>query len=162
LRDPIRTEVLVAYISRYLSQPATSVLGGNAPSTPTLQFAGATLHLTDRTLRNAHGGVVLTPREVELVELLVRCEGRVVSYDMLYSEILERRFRGDTSNLRVLLGKLATTTRPLGLAARDWIEVIPKSGYRYHPRTPKGDVFPGRDLPRRTKGSRNKGRSKPV
>jgi DNA-binding response OmpR family regulator len=131
LRDPIRTEVLLAYINRYLSSPCSAPTGGAAPPAPTLRFADATLHLTDRTLRNSRAAVVLTPREVELVEVLVRCAGQVVSYDLLYSEILGRRFRGDTSNLRVLLGKLAATTRTLGLEVRNWVEVIPKNGYRY-------------------------------
>jgi hypothetical protein len=50
---------------------------------------------------------------------------------MLYSEILGRRFAGETSNMRVLLGKLGKTTAKVGLDVRQWVEVIPKLGYRY-------------------------------
>lgn len=132
LRDPVRVEVLVAYVAKYSADPTPPMTGRVAAHGPTLSFAGATLHLTDRTLRLQHSQVALTPREVELLELLVRCAGQVVTYEMLYSEILGRRFRGDTSNLRVLLGKLAASARPLGIKVRDWVEVIPKGGYRYH------------------------------
>ena len=42
-----------------------------------------------------------------------------------------RRFRGDTSNLRVLLGKLTASAVSLGISLQKWVEVIPKLGYRY-------------------------------
>jgi DNA-binding response OmpR family regulator len=134
LRDPVRTEVLLAYLARYLSASRHSPNDSAAAHSTVLPFAGAALHLTDRTLHHDCAKVVLTPREVELIELLVRCDGEVVTYEMLYSQIFDRRFRGDTSNLRVLLGKLAASLRPLDLAVRDWVEVIRKSGYRYRSR----------------------------
>ena len=84
----------------------------------------------DRTAR-------LTPREVELVECLVATEGEIATYETLFSEILNRPFQGDTSNMRVLLGKLTDSAAGIGLAVRDWVDVIPKLGYRYRTVRPK-------------------------
>jgi DNA-binding response OmpR family regulator len=79
-------------------------------------------------------------REVELLEILVACPDKVVTYQTLYSEILGRHFRGETANMRVLLGKLTQSFATLGCALRDWIDVIPKGGYRYRssPRSAAG------------------------
>lgn len=131
LHDPVRTEVLLAHLARYLADPWSGRPASAASVPTTLTFAGATLHLTDRTLQLAGRDVTLTPREAQLIELLVRCAGQVVTYEMLFSEILGRPYRGDTSNLRVLLGKLVGSTRRIGIDTRAWVEVIAKSGYRY-------------------------------
>jgi DNA-binding winged helix-turn-helix (wHTH) protein len=74
---------------------------------------------------------VITPREALLLELLIRAEPEVVSYETLYNEILGRKFRGDTSNMRVLLAKLSISARAVGITLRSHINVIPKTGYRY-------------------------------
>ena len=131
LRDPIRTDLLLAYLAKYQrdSQPA-STRSRSGPGAA-LPFAGGALHRGDRKLRKGGKTAPLTPREIELIELLVGTAGTVVSYETLYSEILNRPFRGDTSNMRVLLGKLTTSAATIGLAVRSWVEVIPKTGYRY-------------------------------
>lgn len=127
LRDPVRADLLIAYLAKYLRDSV------NAPAPPrsaSIPFAGAQLNPLERTLRLDDQAVTLTPREVTLVELLVDAAGRVVTYDSLYSHILGRRFRGDTSNMRVLLGRLGSTIKPLGIQLRDHVDVIAKTGYR--------------------------------
>ena len=80
----------------------------------------------------------------------------MVSYETLYDKILHRSFGGDTSNMRVLLGSLAASAARIGLTVRSWVEVIPKSGYRYRadgptamahdsPCPPAADATPGFD-----------------
>jgi DNA-binding response OmpR family regulator len=133
LRDPVRTEVLLAHLSRLLRREAGARRRA-ADGRDRLAFAGGELRPDDRTLRRGRRAITLTPREAELAEALASRPGEVVTYETLYGEILGRRFRGDTSNLRVLLGKLAATCGRLGIELRDWIEVIPKAGHRYHPR----------------------------
>ena len=130
-RDPVRSDVLIAYIEKYL-RPAI-------PLHPLiralkLDFAGASFDPIDRLLTNRNRSVTLTPKESRLIELLVESANTVVTYETLYSDILGRRFRGDTSNMRVLLGKLAGSLRLAGVRLRDCVEVIPKSGYRYSAR----------------------------
>jgi DNA-binding response OmpR family regulator len=127
-RDPIRSEVLLAYLAKYVeSSPQQSV----GPESPPIEFAGATLNILERTLKLGDDVVGLTPREVMLAELFIEAQGKVVTYDVLYSEILGRRFQGDTSNMRVLLGKLGASLERAGISMRDYVEVIPKTGYRY-------------------------------
>jgi len=131
--DPVRTEVLLEYLAKYrVAAQRQRVATPRAGPRP-FRFAGATVHPVDRQLRRKQATIRLTPREVDLVESLAQSAGEVVTYETLYSEILGRRFRGDTSNMRVLLGKLAASFRSVGLVLRASIEVIPKSGYRYRP-----------------------------
>lgn len=132
LRDPIRTEVLLEYIAKYSRAPHAERNGAPRPSAQAPRFAGADFNPADRILQQGTQRAPLTPREVELVELLVAATGEVVTYETLYSEILGRRFRGDTSNMRVLLGKLTASSTVVGIRLREWVEVIPKLGYRYH------------------------------
>ena len=127
-RDPIRCDVLVAYLEKYIKSAQAMPPSHSAG---VLRFSAATLHPLTRTLQHDDRSVVLTPREALLLELLVGAESEVVSYETLYNEILGRRFRGDTSNMRVLLAKLGLSARRVGLTLRSCVDVIPKTGYRY-------------------------------
>jgi DNA-binding response OmpR family regulator len=127
-RDPIRSDVLLAYVEKYLH---TRTKLRAAPSAKCICFSGAILNPLDRTLQHGSRTVLITPREVTLIELLSESIDEIVTYDSLYNEILGRRFRGDTSNMRVLLAKLTTSARQIGLSLRLAIDVIPKTGYRY-------------------------------
>jgi DNA-binding response OmpR family regulator len=129
LRDPVRAEVLSEYIFKYYSASSHSTAGQPLHSDKPFRFAGGQVDPVERIL--SRGSAHLTPREVELSQLLALSQGEVVTYESLYGEILGRKFRGDTSNLRVLLGKLDVTARRVGVVMRNWIEVIPKLGYRY-------------------------------
>ena len=130
-RDPVRTDVLVEYLEKYrqASEPARN--GTARIVLKPFAFAGATVDPVGRQLRRGKKAGHLTPHEVDLVELLVQSEGGILTYETLYSDILGRRFRGDTSNMRVLLGKLTASTRAAGVPLREWVEVVPKIGYRY-------------------------------
>lgn len=132
LRNPIRTDVLTAYVANYLKAKSP----GGATEQPGMPgsgvaFCGGTFSPFDRTLQHAGEQVSLTPREAVLVDVLTQAPGTVASYERLYGEILGRSFRGDTSNMRVLLGKLSVSCRSIGLSVRPYIQVIPKTGYRY-------------------------------
>lgn len=130
LRDPVRTDVLSEYIAKYLS--ARNRQGTLRPSPPKeIPLAGLTVDILDRQLISKHRSVKLTPREIALIQLLVEAEGEVVTYDTLYHELLGRSFTGDTINMRVLLKKLSTSVQEAGVDLREWIDVIPKTGYRY-------------------------------
>jgi DNA-binding response OmpR family regulator len=130
-RDPVRADVLVAYLARFRNLSGKLSDSGSERPVALLEFAGAKINAIDRTLHHAGKSVPLAPKEVELVQILLELRGRVVTYDVLYSEIIGRRFQGETSNMRVLLGKLGRSFRKVGLDLRPWIEVIPKTGYRY-------------------------------
>jgi len=132
-RDPVRTDVLAEYLAKYRG------LAKRLRTTPprafgaSFRFAGATIQPAERRIQHGAAVARLTPREIDLVELLFRAAGSVVTYDTLYTEVLGRRFRGDTANMRVLLRLLDASFRSVGLALRTSVEVIPKGGYRYDP-----------------------------
>lgn len=130
-RDPIRIEVILAQVERYRALHRHPAASRSAASAKSVEFAGARVDLLQHTLSYRGRSIGLTPKEVELVRVLADASGEVATYEQLYSEILGRTFRGDTSNMRVLLGKLAASLRDVKLDLRAVVEVIPKSGYRY-------------------------------
>lgn len=133
LRDPVRTEVLAAYVERYWAESLCSrpVAAAAPPTNDPLEFAGAVVHPLERRMEKGNRKHQLTPREVQLLTVLAESEGRIVTYHTLYSEILGRKFRGDSSNMRVLLRKLHASFALLRIRLREYITVIPKTGYRY-------------------------------
>lgn len=134
LRNPIRTDVLTAYIGKYLKAAPVATASKAGSDSTTIKFCGGLFAPEERTLQNGERRISLTPREAVLIEILTQSAGVVASYERLYGEILGRRFRGDTSNMRVLLGKLATSCRSVGISIRPHVQVIPKTGYRYNGR----------------------------
>lgn len=143
-RDPVRSEILAAYIEKFLASRARRTTTVNAEANRVINLAGARLSLSDRMLSRGRRYSRLTPKEAELAESLVHHRGAVIRYEALYSEVLGRNFAGDTSNMRVLLGKLTNSFRRIGVNLRQWIEVIPKSGYRLinPPESPSDKAVP--------------------
>lgn len=131
LRDPVRAEVLAAYIAKLRGVATHPVPPAEGEPRRPMHLAGGTFDPTERTLRHKETCVQLTPRETELARLLLDRAGEIVSYDELYDHLLNRRFGGDTSNMRVLLGKLIASAARVGVPLRDAIRVIPKTGYCY-------------------------------
>lgn len=132
LHDPVRTDILFEYLARYRKTPAVS--GRDAGShQASFAFAGAEVFVHEHRIvfgkRSAH----IAPQEAALLLVLAHAGEELVPYPVLYSDLFGRRFDGDTSNCRVLLGKLAASFKRLGIALRPFIQVIPKSGYRYVP-----------------------------
>lgn len=129
LRDPVRINVLCEYLAKYMAAADHQPTRSTAPKTFCL--AGMTVDVLKRQIHGNDAFVSLTSRELALAQILVEAEGEVVTYEFLYKELLERRFYGDTSNMRVLLGKLNTSGEKAGADMKRWIHVIPKTGYRY-------------------------------
>jgi DNA-binding response OmpR family regulator len=130
LRDPVRIEVLLAYMERYKKERPLPPRASRAYNA-SFPFAGLRIDPRDRVARRGSRAVRLTPREVALAQQLALSPGQVVDYAALFHDILGRPYRGDTSNMRVLLGKLAASLTVVGGSVRDHVEVIPKTGYRY-------------------------------
>lgn len=144
LRNPIRTDVLTAYIGKYLKAVPASTAPEAGSDAAMIEFCGGLFAPVERTLQHGEKRTSLTPREAVLIEILTQSSGVVASYERLYGEILGRRFRGDTSNMRVLLGKLASSCRSVGISIRPHVQVIPKTGYRYDGRAGVSSGAPGR------------------
>lgn len=130
LRDPVRMEVLLEYLERHLrSGEQRDSRRARAPAAM-FRFATTQIRPADRSVRRRGIEITITPRELQLAQLLAEARGTVVSYEELYDAVLGRPFRGDTSNMRVLLGKLGTSLQRLGVDLRRHVEVIAKNGYR--------------------------------
>lgn len=132
-RDPVRCDVLLEYISKY-----RALAGARSATSPetgprSFEFAGATVYFPERRIEHGRKSRMLTLREYQLLDRLAEAQGRVVTYETLYADILGRKFRGETSNMRVLLGKLDASLQSVGIRLRRAVSVIPKAGYRYDP-----------------------------
>jgi DNA-binding response OmpR family regulator len=137
LRDPVRADVILAYLTRFraLAGRLNGVARASSPAGPhgMIDFAGARLDVLNRSFHHKGKSIFLSPREVEFIQFLAEIPGEVATYELLYSELLGRKFRGETANMRVLLGKLCDSCAQIGIQLRSWIHVIPKTGYRYVP-----------------------------
>lgn len=136
MRDPLRPDVLLEYIAKFLRPSLTPP---RSPLPEQILLAGAIIQPEQQQLQSNNRSVHLSPREIELARLLAESTGKTVTYHTLYSELFNRTFAGDTANVRVLLGKLVSSYRKLGIDLRALIRVTPKSGYRYLP-APTGRV----------------------
>jgi DNA-binding response OmpR family regulator len=132
LHDPVRTEILFEYLAKYRTPPETLSPQSQGRS---VSFSVAGVEVLPHEHRMVRGGVSrhLAPQEVALLRLLASAADEVVPYPVLYSQLFARRFDGDTSNCRVLLCKVLTSFKKLGVELKPFIHVIPKSGYLFTP-----------------------------
>jgi DNA-binding response OmpR family regulator len=136
LRDPVRQEVLFAYLTRYREErkatiPTSTLAGGS------FVLAGIRVHPETHQLEKTGRMLKTAPQVVELLRLMSRSGGRTVPYQELYIEVFSRRFTGDTTSARVLLAKATTAFARLGVNLRSHIKVIAKSGYLMTPASSK-------------------------
>jgi DNA-binding response OmpR family regulator len=131
MRDPLRPEVLLEYVSKF-SRPALETRSLAQLPPDQFSLAGATFLPGQQTLSRGGRSIHIAPMEIEIARLLADSPCKTLSYQFLYSQLFNRSFSGDSSNLRVLLGKLAASYRKLGLDLRGTIRVTPKVGYCYN------------------------------
>ena len=142
LRDPLRMEVLFEYLARYRTRKDTP---DPAPRPqPGYEFAGVQVVPHKYHLMLSGQTVQTAPQVVALLRLLYDSPGKVLPYPVLYFELFNQKFAGDTANCRVLLAKAALSFQHLNIDLRTYIKVIPKSGYLYNP--PAGHPPSGRKL----------------
>jgi DNA-binding response OmpR family regulator len=95
------------------------------PAPPVLERGDLTLDPSRRSVSRAGRPVKLTPREFDLLETLLRAEGRVLSTDVLRRRLWDERFEPFDNTVRVTLARLR---RKLG--GPPLIETVTGSGYR--------------------------------
>jgi DNA-binding response OmpR family regulator len=131
MRDPLRLEVLLEYLTKYRSRNSQAPALASPPLT--YDFAGVRVVPHEHRLERSGKTVRVAPQVIALLRLLHHSIGKVASYPTLYCELFNQRFAGDTSNCRVLLGKATASFAPLRVDLRAHVKVIPKSGYLYTP-----------------------------
>lgn len=132
MRDPLRLEVLLAYVGRNRSRANASLAGAIVPES-TFEIAGIRVHANQHIIEKEGRTIAVAPQVVALLRLLSRSAGKVLSYQVIYYELFNRRFTGETANARVLLAKAATSLSLLDANFRAHINVVAKSGYLYSP-----------------------------
>lgn len=131
LRDPVCAELLATYISKYRHRERVVVAKDTPlPYLTTFKFAGGNIDPVKRKWEHLRHSVNLSPREIELCRILAEARG-LLTYEILYDEIFGRTFRGDTSNIRVLISKLKRSAHCIKIDLSRRIHTIPKLGCRY-------------------------------
>ena len=92
---------------------------------PAFEFAGFTLDLTQRRLRNGAGDVMLSPKPLALLSYFVTNPGRVIGKDELIGAVWPNVIVSDDSVSQCLRNIRAT----LGPAAEGLIRTVPRRGY---------------------------------
>lgn len=91
-----------------------------------LQVRGLLLDLNGRTVSADGEGVVLTYKEFEILKLFMQNPGKVFTRDVMYSEIWEDNFYGETRTVDV---HIRTLRQKLGKYG-DLIKTVRNVGYR--------------------------------
>jgi len=139
LRDPVRIELLLEYVARHRSA-RENALGKNPTASPVYEIAGIRVFPHEHQIGIGGKKIHVAPQEIALLRLFAHRQGTVIPYPVLYDQLFERRFDGETTNCRVLLGKLCESFRKLEIDLRAYVQVIPKSGYLYSPTPTKSSL----------------------
>ena len=132
LRDPVRIEVLMEYLAKYrATKDSPDDNYTNGPTSYKIDDVEVFPH--EHRIAREDKSVHVAPQEIALLRLLTRSDGKVVTYNSIYDELLNRKFAGDTTNCRVLLGKVCASFKRLDVDLKRFVQVIPKSGYLYNP-----------------------------
>jgi two-component system, OmpR family, KDP operon response regulator KdpE len=100
--------------------------------TPVLQTPDFRVDLTAKQVTRDGREVRLTPTEWQLVELLVRHPGRLVSQRQLLQEVWGPTYREETNYLRVFIAQIRRKLEPDPAHPRYFI-TEPGMGYRFQP-----------------------------
>jgi DNA-binding response OmpR family regulator len=132
LRDPVRVDVVLQLVSRCHDRHRENHRPDRSPVSH-YDFAGVLVFPAERRLARGRREIQTTSKVIELVQLLHHNTGRLVPYTELYEVLFSRRFAGETANCRVLLARVDSVFRQLGVSLRECVQVVPKSGYLYEP-----------------------------
>ena len=104
-----------------------------APGQPVTTTPDFTVDLTaKRVLRKAGDDVRLTPTEWQLLEILVRGTGRLITCKQLLTEVWGPAYETETNCLRVYLAHLRRKLEPEP-SQPEYLLAEPGIGYRFNP-----------------------------
>jgi two-component system, OmpR family, KDP operon response regulator KdpE len=109
-----------------------------AEDAPVIETATFTVDLADKQVHGRDGAPIrLTPTEWQVLELLVRNEGKLVSQRQLLQEVWGPSYETETNYLRVYVGQLRRKLEPDPSHPRHLI-TEPGMGYRFVVDSPAG------------------------
>jgi two-component system KDP operon response regulator KdpE len=104
---------------------------GSAPDEPTITVDGLQVDLAARVVRRAGDEVHLTPIEFDLLRVLVRNRGRLLTHRTLLTEVWGPAYANDTQTLRTHIARLRRKLEPPGDDGPRYIRTDPGVGYRF-------------------------------
>jgi two-component system, OmpR family, KDP operon response regulator KdpE len=110
---------------------ATLRRAGRAEEEPTIRVQGLEVDLGARVVRRDSKPVHLTPIEFELLRVLVRNRGRLMTHRKLLAEVWGPEYVDDIQPLRTHIARLRAKIEPEGEAGPRYIVTDPGVGYRF-------------------------------
>ena len=120
---PFGPRELVARLNAVLRRAASNV------DEPTISVDGLEIDLAARTVRRDGRDVHLTPTEYDLLRILARNRGRLLTHRALLSEVWGPQYADDTQALRTHIANLRRKIEPGG--APHYIRTDARVGYRF-------------------------------
>jgi two-component system KDP operon response regulator KdpE len=103
---------------------------GGEPDEPRIEAGGLVVDLAARTVTRDGEEVRLTPIEYDLLRMLIRNRGRLLTHRNLLVEVWGPEYASDTQVLRTHIANLRRKIEPEGEAPR-YIRTDPGVGYRF-------------------------------
>jgi two-component system KDP operon response regulator KdpE len=104
---------------------------GAAPDEPTIGIDGLEVDLAARIVRRAGEEVHLTPIEFDLLRMLVRNRGRLLTHRALLTEVWGPAYAHDTQTLRTHIARLRRKLEGSDDSGPQYIRTDPGVGYRF-------------------------------
>ena len=125
ITKPFGTRELVARLQAALRR------AGRGEEEPSVTVEGLEVDLAARMVRRDGEPVHLTPIEFELLRVLLRNRGRLLTHRKLLAEVWGPEYVDDIQPLRTHIARLRAKVEPLGAAQPRYIVTDPGVGYRF-------------------------------
>jgi len=103
------------------------------PEETVVTAAGLEVDLAAHTVRRDESKVHLTPTEFDLLRVLVRNRGRLLTHRHLLTEVWGQQYADDVTVLRGQIANLRRKLEPPGTARHHYVLTEPGIGYRFDP-----------------------------
>ena len=123
ITKPFGPRELIARLNAVMRRAASNV------DEPTIRVDGLEIDLAARCVRRDGEAVHLTPTEYDLLRILVRNRGRLLTHRMLLSEVWGPQYADDTQALRTHIANLRRKLEPGG--EPHYIRTDAGVGYRF-------------------------------
>jgi two-component system KDP operon response regulator KdpE len=125
ITKPFGTRELVARLHAALRRTA------HGEDEPAITVDGLEIDLAARIVRRDSEPVHLTPIEFDLLRVLVRSRGRLITHRALISEVWGPKYVEDVQPLRTHIARLRAKIEPEGAGPPRYIVTDPGVGYRF-------------------------------
>ena len=125
---PFGARELVARLQAALRRAAPSAAGG---AEPRIEAEGLAIDFAARTVLRDGESVHLTPIEFDLLRVLARNRGRLMTHRALLTEVWGPGYGQDIQPLRTHIARLRAKIEPEGAAGPRYIVTDPGVGYRF-------------------------------